>query len=226
MQVVIDWLPPLLAGLLTGYLAGSVPYGYLFGRIKGLDIREHGSGNIGATNVWRVMGRYWGMTAFALDFLKVPLAGVVYAFVIKPLLPLYDRGGILAAIPVAIFLGAVIGHNFPVWLKFKGGKGIATTAGGLLWLMPKTFLLVIAVWIVSFVPFRIVSLASIIAGLALPVATWFFYPGMPLWFWISCFLSVMAIWRHRANIQRLMNGTEHRWTRTQPKIENPNPWSP
>lgn len=214
MHSLRDWLQVAASSLLPAYLIGSIPYGYLLGRLKGIDIRQHGSGNIGATNVWRVMGRYWGLTVFALDFLKVPLADAAIRFLIRTALPLPDRSWVATVVPLVIFVGTVLGHNFPFGLRFKGGKGIATSGGGLLWLMPGAFFAVLIVWLVVFAVFRMVSLASIVAGIALPIATWFSYPDRPLWFWFGCFLSGMAIWRHRANIQRLMNGTEHRWTRT------------
>ena len=124
---------------LPAYLIGSIPYGYLFGRLKGIDIRQCGSGNIGGTNVWRVLGREWGLLIFVLDFLKVPVAFWIHQKLyglmgIAPLEPWLESMAL-----ILLFLGGVLGHNYPVWLKFKGGKGIATSAGGLLLLMPKAF---------------------------------------------------------------------------------------
>jgi glycerol-3-phosphate acyltransferase PlsY len=114
----------------------------------------------------------------------------------------------------------VIGHNFPVWLKLKGGKGIATTGGGLLWLMPMAFAVAFSVWAIVFLISCYVSLGSVASAIALPIATWFFYPKELALICFSCFLSVMAIWRHRSNIQRLLNGTESRWTR-KPSVNSP-----
>ena len=208
----MDWLSnirPFGIYFLLAYLIGSVPYGYLFGKLKGINIQQHGSGNIGATNVGRVMGKRWGIMTFVLDFLKAPLTGLVYYFSVKAETLL---------ISVLIVVGAVIGHNYPLWLKFKGGKGIATSAGGLLWLMPKAFLAMIVVWILVFTIFRFVSLASIVCAIGFPATVWFFYPEEKLLLGFSCLLALMAIWRHRANIERLIAGTEHRWTKNK-KVE-------
>ncbi len=208
MPFLVNLFGFLVFFFLPAYLVGSIPYGYIIGRLKGVDIRKQGSGNIGATNVWRVLGKGWGMTTFVLDFLKVPLASKCISRLVVPPPP-----DLLGWALITIFLGAVIGHNFPIWLKFKGGKGIATTAGGLLGLMPHAFLLVLAVWIVVFTVFRYVSLASLAAALVLPPATWFFARGDKVLLGFSCLLAVMAIWRHRSNIQRLLGGTEHKWSR-------------
>ena len=191
----------LLTHVFPAYLLGSIPFGYLFGRLKGIDIRKHGSGNIGATNVWRVLGRNWGLLTFALDFLKAILA----VWLVK-----------LCAEHVYVLLAvvfAVLGHNFPVWLRFKGGKGVATSAGGLCIWMPYVFLTVVGVWIVTFYTTRYVALASMGAAATLPLAAWYFYPHHPFWMGMSVFLGAMTIWTHRTNIQRLMNGTEHRFVK-------------
>ena len=203
-------------GFLTAYLVGAVPYGFLLGRLKGIDIRQCGSGNIGATNVWRVLGKGWGMVTFALDFAKVPVA----LFLVKHGMPVpSDKGGPGASaepmILILVFLGAVLGHNYPLWLRFKGGKGIATSAGGLLWLAPGALGVALGVWIVVFAISRYVSLASMIAAGALPVGFWIFKRDDPLLLAFMAVLGALAIWRHRANIQRLLQGTEHRWTRNQ-----------
>lgn len=204
---------------LPAYLVGSVPFGYIFGYLQGIDIRNQGSGNIGATNVWRVLGKRWGICTFFLDFLKVPISAyITYPFAHKffpahaPQLA-YDLGAVF------VFLGAVIGHNHPLWLRFKGGKGIATSAGGLLWLMPHSFLVVLLIWIVVFAIFRIVSLASIVAAVVLPPATLLFFGGGVL-FWFCIVLATLAIMRHRANLDRLRKGTEPRWQRSSASIKN------
>ncbi|MDD2709453.1 MAG: glycerol-3-phosphate 1-O-acyltransferase PlsY [Verrucomicrobiae bacterium] len=200
---------------LPGYLPGSIPFGYVFGRLKGIDIRQHGSGNIGATNVWRVMGRGWGIATFVLDFAKGPIGALLAMGVAKffpPGVAAVD-GWEAAVRPLLPLVGAVVGHNFPVWLGFRGGKGVATSAGALLWLFPKVFPVVLLVWAVFFAAFRYVSLASMAASVVLPVGVWFLYPGRPLYFWLCCFLGAMSVWRHRSNIQRLIKGTESRWGR-------------
>ncbi len=195
---------------MSAYLVGSVPYGYLFGRLKGIDLRQLGSGNIGATNVWRVMGKGWGITAFILDFLKVYLAYLL----IKLVFPIEIIRSLSEEERCILFLGAVVGHNYPIWLKFKGGKGIATSAGGLLWLLPEVFLVVLLIWVLFFAIFRYVSLASIACATTLPIATWIFYSKEFVFIGFSVLISLIAIWRHHSNIQRLIQGTEHRWTKT------------
>lgn len=203
------------ASLLPAYMVGSIPYGYLFGRFKGIDIRQHGSGNIGATNVWRVMGKWWGMLAFVLDFLKVFVAAWLSSFVHQLAVIGPSEAHVEVMTQLFIFLGSVLGHNFPIWLKFRGGKGIATSAGGLLWLMPQAFLVTILTWVVTFGLFRYVSLASIISASTVPMSVWILYPHAKrsVLFVFSCVLAVMAIWKHRANIQRLVQGTEHQWSK-------------
>jgi glycerol-3-phosphate acyltransferase PlsY len=186
------------------YLLGSIPFGFIAGRFKGIDIRDYGSGNIGATNVWRVLGRKWGLPTFILDFLKVPMAALII-HLCYPIILLHPMGAI------GVVLGCVLGHNFPICLKFKGGKGIATSAGGLLWLLPHSFFVIVAVWGLTFWLFRFVSLASILSAITLPITILVFEYGNWKLFWICTGLAVMAIWRHKANITRLMNGTESSW---------------
>ncbi len=202
-----------LPHLLTGYLVGSIPCGYLIARLRGVDIRQQGSGNIGATNVWRVLGRGWGIITFVLDFLKVPLALLLVALLLpRPGGACPRDGWRCEAAMILVFLGGVLGHNFPVWLGFKGGKGVATSAGGLLAIMPWPLLAVAAVWGFFFAIFRIVSLASMLAAVALPIAVWIFHRNDHVFLGFSLFLAAMTIWRHRANLRRLRDGTEHRWT--------------
>ena len=201
---------PTALALAFGYLMGSVPFGFLIGRLKGVDVRQQGSGNIGATNVWRVLGRRWGITTFVLDFAKAPLA-IALAWLLAGRL----GGGVEAVTwcKIAGFVGAVLGHNFPVWLRFRGGKGVAASAGGLLVLMPQAFLVVAAVWVVVFTLSRIVSLASLAGAVALPFAAWFLQAPHAGLRGLAVLLAAMVVLRHRANIRRLLDGTEHRWTR-------------
>lgn len=201
---------PTALALAFGYLMGSVPFGFLIGRLKGVDVRRQGSGNIGATNVWRVLGRRWGITTFVLDFAKAPLA-IALAWLLAGRL----GGGVEAVTwcKIAGFVGAVLGHNFPVWLRFRGGKGVAASAGGLLVLMPQAFLVVAAVWVVVFTLSRIVSLASLAGAVALPFAAWFLQAPHAGLRGLAVLLAAMVVLRHRANIRRLLDGTEHRWTR-------------
>jgi len=194
---------------LAAYLIGSIPNGYLIGRLRGVDIRAHGSGNIGATNVFRVLGKPWGIGCFLLDALKGWLAVKVAT-----------AGGESAGVDLAMAgiggaLAGILGHNYTPWLGFKGGKGIATSAGALIALMPLTTLVVLLVWMVVFWVSRIVSLASIAAALALPLvcaAVYFIHGEMSAWLvGFAVVAGGVAVWRHRSNIGRLLAGTEHRF---------------
>ena len=151
---------------LVGYLFGSLPTGHLVGRFLGVDISKHGSGNIGATNVLRVLGRRWGYFVFFIDTLKGFLA-VRAAFYLVQIAKIgverIELVGILAAVT------CILGHTFPIWLRFRGGKGVATSAGALLGLMPAAIVAIFFVWLIIFQLTRYVSLASIGAAVALPV---------------------------------------------------------
>ncbi len=196
----------MLAAAMVAYLLGSIPNGYIAGRLKGIDIREHGSRNIGATNVFRLLGKGWGIPVFVADFLK-GLAAVLVARVIAP------EAGVSAGIAAGV--ACILGHNFPVWLGFKGGKGIATSAGVLCALMPVALLVALVFWTAVFFISRYVSLASIAAAATIPVSVWCAQGGadrMPL-FVFSLVIAALAIWRHRANIGRLRAGSESRFTK-------------
>ena len=213
--------------LLASYLLGSIPCGLLISQSQGLDIREHGSRNIGATNVWRVMGKKWGLLAFVGDTAKGWLAVLLGMWLAarwgyEVPLPrgkfevhhLGEYAGITAA------LGCILGHNFPVWLRFKGGKGVATSLGVILGMMPLAALIDFAIWGVVFKVSRYVSLASIVAAGALPVAViglMFFGPAQGWgavhgWgnFYFAVAAAALVIKRHTANLQRLRAGTELR----------------
>jgi acyl phosphate:glycerol-3-phosphate acyltransferase len=192
------------------YLIGSIPSGYLVARSRRIDIRQHGSHNIGAANVARVMGKKWGYLVGVCDFLKGFLAvklGMVLAadFLFSSVL-----GGVVAAI------ASIVGHNYPIWLGFKGGKGIATSGGAVLGLFPPLiFISAGAVWIAVFFISRYTSLASMSAAVALPIAVVLIAAktGTDFWFLVglSVLMTALAIWRHRGNIERLLNGTENRF---------------
>lgn len=203
---------------IIGYLLGSIPNGYLVGKARGIDIRQHGSGNIGATNVLRTLGKKWGVLVFAGDALK-GIAAVCLAALLAPRLEVAFLGasgsGALSPSNAAI-LGAIcciLGHSFPVWLRFKGGKGVATMAGVMLALSPWAAVIAACVWNGFFYTTRYVSLASLAAAVALPTSV-FFLPGgsfrQPL-FWFNVVVGLLVTWRHRGNIQRLIQGTEHRF---------------
>jgi glycerol-3-phosphate acyltransferase PlsY len=203
------------AVLLVGsYLVGSIPFGYLAGRIVGIDIRQAGSGNIGATNVVRVLGKGYGYPVFALDVLKGFGAVKISMLMASGRPPEWNSPeifGILAAI------SSVLGHLYPPWLKFKGGKGVATSAGALLALTPIATVIGVAIWIIVFWVTRYVSLASIIAAVVLPIVILMFNSQdqnkrKPLFYSSACVAGVV-IWRHRSNLSRLIRGTEPRFTR-------------
>jgi acyl phosphate:glycerol-3-phosphate acyltransferase len=203
------------AVLLVGsYLLGSIPFGYLAGRLVGIDIRQAGSGNVGATNVVRVLGKGYGYPVFALDVLK-GFAAVKIAMLMAPGGPPEwnspEMFGILAAV------SSVLGHLYPPWLKFRGGKGVATSAGALLALTPVATLIGAAIWIIVFWLTRYVSLASITAAIVLPIVILLVSSrdqnkGKLLVYASAC-VAVVVIWRHRSNVSRLMRGAEPRFTR-------------
>ena len=204
----------LAAVLIGSYLLGSIPFGYLAGRIVGIDIRTAGSGNVGATNVVRVLGRKYGYPVFALDVLK-GFGAVMMSKLIAPGQPSEWNSpeilGILAA------MSSVFGHLYPPWLKFKGGKGVATSAGALLALTPAATLIGVAIWIIVFGLTRYVSLASITAAIILPIVILVIRShdqnnAKPLVYASAC-VAAIVIWRHRSNLSRLMRGTEPRFTR-------------
>ncbi len=189
----------------VGYLAGAIPFGYLVARAHGVDILKEGSGNPGATNVKRVVGKKAGNMVFALDFLKgVFASGWVF------LLPVEGERLLVAAI--LGLCAAILGHSFSVFLKGKGGKGVATTMGGLAVIMPWVVLIGVAVWVVTFYASRYVSLASILFAWSLPAGN-LALGAAPLLVWISLALAVLITFRHRSNIERLLKGTENRFVR-------------
>ena len=191
----------MLTILLTifAYLVGSIPSGFLLGRLAGIDVRDAGSGNIGATNVARVLGRGRGLLTLVADMAK----GFVPVF-IGQRLGLGDAA--LALIAIAAFLG----HLYPVFLKFQGGKGVATAFGTLIALAPLATLIMVFAFAAAVVCSRRVSLASITAALVAPISFWIFsYSGELIA--LSAFLGAMVILRHRDNIRRLLSGTEPRF---------------
>ena len=204
-----------LAVLLAGsYLLGSIPFGYLAGLLAGIDIRQVGSGNVGATNVVRVLGKKYGYPVFALDVLK-GFGPVKISMLMAPGLPQQWNSpeifGIIAAI------SSVLGHLYPPWLKFKGGKGVATSAGALLALTPIATLIGVAVWIIVFWLTGYVSLASMTAAILLPIVIFVLRSqdpnkGKPLVCSAVC-VAAIVIWRHRSNLSRLIRGTEPRFIR-------------
>ena len=191
----------------TAYLLGSIPAGYLVARAKGIDIRSVGSGNIGATNVFRILGKPAGILVLVGDGLKGFAACawladfVVQLFAVAP--------GQIGNLRIVAGICAVLGHNYTCWLKFKGGKGIATSAGVYFALAPLAAGIALGAWIVMFALSRYVSVASIVAAAALPTAVWFTKDSLFLGI-VTTALGLLAIFKHKGNIQRLLNGTERR----------------
>lgn len=191
----------------VSYLIGSVPFGLLISKAKGKDIRKLGSGNIGATNVLRCFGKPAGITCFALDVLKGWLPAALFPTI----------GNLHADFPgIGILFGAAatLGHNFPVFLNFKGGKGVATSAGVLIGVAPLAVVIGLITWGIVFKASGYVSLGSIIAVLAVVLAGWAlgYSPTTAV---ALTLLGGLTIWRHRANIQRLRAGTENKFEKKQ-----------
>jgi len=191
----------------AAYFLGSIPTGYLAARSKGIDILAVGSGNIGATNAMRVLGKPAGITVLFADALK----GYAAVAWLCPFLMKMFNGPATGAETLRIVAGiaAVLGHNYTCWLKFKGGKGIATTAGVYLALAPQAVGMALAAWIIVFVLCRYVSVASIVAAVALPTVVWFTKDSLFLGI-VTTALGLLAIYKHKGNIQRLIRGTENR----------------
>ena len=198
--------------VVIGYLFGLIQTGYIYGKIKNIDIRKHGSGNAGTTNALRTLGWKAGVITFIGDCLKcvVAVSVVQFLFIQNPHQCLYM---------MYVGLGAVLGHNFPFYLKFKGGKGIASTAGLILATNPIMFLIVAAVFIGIVLITQYVSLASIIIMILFVIMVivkgqfgMLLLPNGDLYeyYVIAILLALLAIWRHRANIKRLLNGTENK----------------
>jgi len=222
--------------LCLAYLLGAIPFAYLAGRLKGLDIRKHGSGNVGATNVFRVLGKGPGTAVLLLDLAKGTLAVAV--------VPLLGRASSAAALlsdgpaeqawwPCALGLAAVLGHSYTVFLRFKGGKGVATSAGVFLGLAPWATLTVLGIFLAVFLASRMVSAGSLAGAAALPPLVAAYHEWLPLaarrsladmarggWaplarpvFWLACALALLVWVKHVPNIRRILAGTENRFGR-------------
>jgi len=182
-----------------GFLLGSLPCGFWLARAKGVDIRKKGSGNIGATNVGRILGKEWGYLVFALDALK----GWLAVWLAAEFLQAGDTGSVLTG------MAAVAGHVFSPWLNFKGGKGVATSAGVLLGLAPAVLIWTAAIWGISFAVKRIVSISSLLAATAFPFLVMWLEPGRHALLLVAFVLAGLVWYRHRDNLQRLVQGTEN-----------------
>lgn len=216
-------LLPLLISAAVGYLLGALPFGYLVARAKGVNIFEVGSGNPGATNVRRVLGPGPGNLVFVLDMLKGAVAavwGLLHYTDVTVALGAVQPGSGATAISgelwtqlgVTGLMSALIGHSFSCFTRFRGGKGVATSIGGLVILMPVAGLIAALTWVTVFYSTRYVSLASIAAALALAVAAYLLaLPALLLG--LAILIAGFVILRHRSNIARLVNGTENKCAR-------------
>ena len=196
-----------LWALLIGYVLGSINFAVWVAKFKGVDLFSSGSGNPGATNVKRTMGAFLGNTVFVLDFSKGYFAVVLvqYFFGVEGIN--YNLLGIMGLI------GAILGHSFSIFLKFRGGKGVATTMGGLLALMPWVLVIGLCSWLVVFFLTRVVALGSIVFAISLPISFFFLY-GLSDARWILCVvLAILIVVRHYSNIQRLLSGNEHQFSK-------------
>jgi acyl phosphate:glycerol-3-phosphate acyltransferase len=192
----------------AAYLLGSIPTGYLAGRARGIDIRAVGSGNMGATNVFRTLGKTAGVIVLVVDGLKGYAACAWLCDGMLALLGVSTTDTELYRIVAGI--AAVLGHNFTCWLKFKGGKGIATSAGVYFALAPLAVGIALGAWILVFALGRYVSIASIAAAVALPATVWLTPNSLTLRI-VTTALGLLAIAKHKSNIERLFNGTERRF---------------
>lgn len=182
--------------IVAAYLVGSVPSGYVLGSMAGVDVRKAGSGNVGATNVARVLGKGRGVLTLVLD-------------AAKGWLPVFAAVRLEMSLPTVVLAGtaAFLGHLYPVFLRFEGGKGVATALGVLLALAPLTALVSLGVFIVVVATSRLVSLGSVAAAIATPISLWI-AGHAPMVIVMGGFMAAMTTWRHRGNIQRLLAGTE------------------
>jgi glycerol-3-phosphate acyltransferase PlsY len=241
------WFCPVLA-----FLLGSIPFGLLIAKAKGVDIRQHGSGNIGATNVFRVVGKKYGLVCLLLDALKgfVPVVIAVNLIPVEGRVPMFDpvfpnhwamdpapQQFTAQLFHVITALAAILGHNYSPWLGFKGGKGIATSAGVLIGLMPAAVGVLVVIFIVVLALTRYVAVASMVAAICLPIVTHLGAryhgnaAGISLWaagtwnkplFFFTVVIAVLAVWKHRSNILRLRNGTESKFgLKTKPLTQEP-----
>lgn len=196
-----------IIGLLTSYLIGSIPFAYIVAKaIGGIDIRQQGSGNVGATNVGRVMGWPYGVGVFILDMLK----GLLPVY----LASIYFVRGPGDPLPIICGLGAILGHIFPVYLRFQGGKAAATSFGVFFWLAPKSLVVALVVWGITVAITRYVSLGSILAAVGFCAALLVLGEdplGQGRYLTIVSFVTaLLIILRHKENISRLLAGTERK----------------
>jgi acyl phosphate:glycerol-3-phosphate acyltransferase len=184
--------------VLFAYLLGSVPTGYILGSVAGVDVRKAGSGNVGATNVARVVGKRYGILTLVADIAK----GFVPVIVALNI-------GLTSTATSFAGIAAFLGHLYPVFLRFQGGKGVATALGVFLGLAPWATLILMAIFVLVLLAARVVSLSSMVAAGCAPIVIWLFFHS-PILVGMSLFIALMIVLRHRGNIQRLLSGTEPR----------------
>lgn len=207
MNVVVCLITAAVA-----YLLGSIPTGYLVGKAMGVDVRKSGSGNIGATNAFRTLGKGAGIFVLVVDGLKgwvavAHITGLVHH--VTDAASDWDKPT-MQWLKIIASISVILGHNYTCWLGFKGGKGIATSAGVLAALVPVALIITLSTWILVCLITRYVSVASIMASLVLPFSVW----AVPYYGWnlvlLTAVMGALAIYKHKANIVRLLNGTENR----------------
>jgi glycerol-3-phosphate acyltransferase PlsY len=189
--------------VLTAFFLGSLPFGHWLALARGVDLREQGSGNTGATNVGRVLGKKWGIFVFVLDLGKGWIAVALAKSV----------GNLPESWSVTVGVFAVLGHVFSPWLGFRGGKGVATSAGILIGLAPWVALGVALIWFLAFQMSRTVSVASLCAATAFPLFVFWLMPEQKVFQWISIGMTVLVWFRHRDNLKRLFQGKENRFVK-------------
>ena len=204
----------MAAIFIISYLFGAIPWGFIIGKAKGIDIRKEGSRNIGSTNVTRVVGAKWGKLCFFLDFLKGLIPSFITIFLLPKYIALSSSSADICVILAVI--GAFIGHVFPIYLNFKGGKGVATGAGALLALSPIALIIGLVCWVALFKISRYVSLASMLAAIIVSAATSILsatgvYPVSTILQVFVAIIALIVIIKHKSNIVRLLNGTENRF---------------
>ena len=199
-------IPLLSVWILGAYLIGGIPFGFLIGKLRGIDVRTVGSKNIGATNVFRTVGKKWGLLAFFCDVMK----GLVPTLVAKML-----YAETMPVMPILVGITCVAGHMLTPYMKFKGGKGVATAFGALIALMPATVGIAFAIFALTFACSHYISLGSCVAATALAVMVWIpfldhaGYNDLPLCILVTL-IAAFIVWKHRSNIGRLVRGEENK----------------
>jgi glycerol-3-phosphate acyltransferase PlsY len=204
---VLETIARIAAPLAVGYLVGGIPWALIVGkRFYGIDLREHGSGNLGATNVFRSLGFRAGLAVFALDIAKGAAAVALAMLLCPPEITGNARDWVL----ISVAMSAVLGHSFSPYIRFRGGKGVATAAGTIAVMMPMVWPILFVSFIVIVAIWRMVSLASIIMAIEFPILTWMLYPDRPALMTFAVVAATLVIIRHWSNIGRIARGEENK----------------